>query len=211
MRETFPKRGIYAISPPFKQGSGYLEKIEASIKAGVVALQIREKKYLQTTSFIDLLKHIRKLCYEYNVNLIINDSVKIAKKLSCGVHLGKNDMNLVSARQQMGKNALIGISCYNSSLNAIKSAKQGANYVALGSFFSSKTKPHALNCKLSELQKLKGKLSIPIVAIGGITNSNAKLIVDNGADLVAVSSYIYSAIDPWNSVKTLQKIFNEAR
>ncbi len=211
MNNSFPQKGLYAITPPFKcDPADYLEKIEASIKAGVDALQIREKKYLKTSAFLNLLKTVKDLCGDYRVQLIINDSVMVAKDLACGVHLGKDDSSIKLARQEMGRNAIIGVSCYNSSLRAVNYAKLGASYVALGSFFESPTKPDAVKCQLSELSKLKGKLNIPVVAIGGITRSNANLILKHGADLIAISSYIYNSSNPYIKIKNLQSIVNKA-
>ena len=83
MNNSFPQKGLYAITPPFKcDPADYLEKIEASIKAGVDALQIREKKYLKTSAFLNLLKTVKDLCGDYRVQLIINDSVMVAKDLA---------------------------------------------------------------------------------------------------------------------------------
>ncbi len=212
MIEPFPLEGVYAITPSYKKDKiAYLGKIEETVKAGVVALQIREKNCLETSDFIRLLKSIRDLCCDYKIKLIINDNVRIAKQLNCGVHVGKDDLSLKKARREMGEKAIIGVSCYNSALNALKFAKLGASYVALGCFFPSKTKPDAIKCSGIELQKLDGKLKIPIVAIGGITNLNAKPIIQYGADIVAVSSYIYESNNPYEKIKCLQSVVSEAK
>ena len=211
MTEPFPSKGVYAITPSFEEDYlAYLGKIEETVRAEVVALQIREKRFLQTSNFMVLLKSIRDLCFDYKIKLIINDNVRIARQLNCGVHLGKNDLSLEKARREMGSNAIIGVSCYNSSLKALRFAELGASYVALGSFFQSTTKPKAIKCCVSELQKLNGKLKVPVVAIGGITNTNAKMLFQHGADLVAVSSYIYDSESPYEKIKSLQSIENEA-
>lgn len=212
MIEPFPLEGIYAITPSFKKDkASYLGKIEETVRAGVAALQIREKYFLETPKFIRLLKTVRDLCADYKIKLIINDNVKVAKQLNCGVHLGKNDLSLEQARREMDKNAIIGVSCYNSALSALKFAELGASYVALGCFFASTTKPDAIKCSGIELQKLNGKLKIPVVAIGGITSTNAKTIIQYGADLVAVSSYIYDSDNPYEKIKCLQSVVREAK
>ncbi|MEC8561059.1 MAG: thiamine phosphate synthase [Pseudomonadota bacterium] len=212
MIEPFPLEGIYAITPSYKKNKlAYLEKIEETVRAGVAALQIREKNYLETSDFIRLLKSVRDLCSDYKIKLIINDNVRVAKQLNCGVHLGKDDLSLEQARREMGEKAIIGVSCYNSALNAKKFAELGASYVALGCFFPSITKPDAIKCSSVELQKLNGKLKVPIVAIGGITNTNAKTIIQYGADLVAVSSYIYDSDSPYEKIKCLQSVVSEAK
>lgn len=212
MIEPFPFEGIYAITPSYKKNKlAYLEKIEETVRAGVAALQIREKNYLETSDFIRLLKSVRDLCSDYKIKLIINDNIRVAKQLNCGVHLGKDDLSLEQARREMGEKAIIGVSCYNSALNAKKFAELGASYVALGCFFPSITKPDAVKCNGIELQKLKGKLKIPIVAIGGITNTNARTIIQYGADLVAVSSYIYDSDSPYEKIKCLQSVVSEAK
>ena len=211
MTEPFPFKGIYAITPSFEEDNvDYLNKIEETVKAEVAALQIREKRFLQTSNFMILLKSIRDLCFDYKIKLVINDNVRIAKQLNCGVHLGNNDLSLEKARREMGSKAIIGVSCYNSSLKALEFSELGASYVAMGCFFQSTTKPNAIKCSLSELQKLNGKLNIPIVAIGGITNTNAKTVFQHGANLVAVSNYIYDSKSPYEKIKGLQSIEREA-
>ena len=158
-----------------------------------------------------LLKSVRDLCSDYKIKLIINDNVRVAKQLNCGVHLGKDDLSLKQARREMGEKAIIGVSCYNSALNAKKFAELGASYVALGCFFPSITKTRRnKKCSGVELQKLNGKLKVPIVAIGGITNTNAKTIIQYGADLV-VSSYIYDSDSPYEKIKCLQSVVSEAK
>ena len=104
-------------------------------------------------------------------------------------------MNYSKSRKILGKNKIIGITCHNSKKLALKAKNDGANYIAFGSFFKSSTKKTAFKANLAILRWAKKKISMPIVAIGGINSSNYKKILSNGANFIACSSYV------WNNKK----------
>ena len=112
-----------------------------------------------------------------------------------GCHIGQKDMNFSISRKILGKNKIIGVTCHNSKKLALRAKKYGANYVAFGSFFESSTKKSAFKANLAILRWAKKKISMPIVAIGGINGSNYKKILSSGANFIACSSYI------WNNKK----------
>jgi len=186
--------GLYAITDASPLPH-LLKKVEQALKGGVHILQYRHK-----TGTEPLLKQeataLLSLCQQYQVPLIINDNIELASHIGAdGVHLGKNDKQLTLARQQLGTQAIIGVSCYNDLSLAIAAEEQGANYIALGSLFSSSTKPNAPRASLALIKEAQSRLSSPICAIGGITTETAPLAYGAGADMVAVISSLFSATD----------------
>ena len=155
---------------------------------------MRLKKYSANQKIL-VGKKIKKICESKNVKFIINDEPWLAKKLNAdGCHLGQNDMSIEEARKVIG-NKIIGITCHNSIKLAKNAIKSRADYLALGAFFSTRTKKtkfHATNKNLKELKKLT---NIPIVAIGGINSKNYKNLLLNKANFLAISGYI------WNNKK----------
>jgi len=112
-----------------------------------------------------------------------------------GVHIGKDDAALSHARERLGQGAIIGVSCYNSLELAIEAEQQGADYVAFGAFFPSRTKPNATLATLELLATAKQKMHIPICAIGGIKLDNAASLVSSGTNMLAVISAVFAAQD----------------
>jgi len=123
------------------------------------------------------------------------------------VHLGQTDGNIAQARKQLGQNAIIGVSCYNSLELAITAETEGANYVAFGRFFPSTSKPLAAPAQLQTLHQAKAKLNVPIVAIGGILPENGQSLLKAGADLLAVIGGLFDH-EPEQSARAYQELFN---
>ena len=119
-----------------------------------------------------------------------------------GCHIGQKDINYVNARKILGKNKIIGVTCHNSKKLAIKAKKDGANYVACGSFFKSSTKKTTFKANLEILRWTKKKINMPSVAIGGINNSNYKKILLGGANFIACSNYVWNnrKLDPVSAI-----------
>ena len=131
----------------------------------------------------------------------------LAKEISAdGVHLGRDDMDIDMARKILG-DKIVGFSCYNNLEDAITAEIMGADYIALGSFFNSPTKPEARKIAIDLLPIAKSKLNIPVVAIGGITPENGRQLVDNKVDFLAIISGIYASTDIINSVKAYKNLF----
>ena len=127
---------------------------------------------------------------------LVNDDVELAKQTQAdGVHLGREDVSLVQARTQLGPQAIIGVSCYNELARAVQAQNEGADYVAFGRFFPSRTKPQAVQADLELLREAKTKLHIPIVAIGGITPENGASLIAAGADALAVIEGVFGQAD----------------
>jgi thiamine-phosphate pyrophosphorylase len=199
--------GVYAITPEIADTSQLLGLCESALKGGIAVLQYREKTgdvALRHEQASELLA----LCRQYHVPFIVNDDLRLADLVGAdGVHLGRDDGSLREARIILGSGKLIGASCYQSLEFAHKAQELNADYVAFGSFFPSPTKPHARQADLSLLQKASCEITLPIVAIGGITVDNAGKLIDAGADAIAVISSLFDAPDVETAAKNLNALF----
>ena len=199
--------GIYLISD-YKNLAidDLLDKTEKILDVGISLFQFRDKNSKYEIKKSTALK-LQTLCKKYNTLFIVNDDVVLAKEISAdGVHLGGDDMDIDMARKILG-DKIIGVSCYNNLEDAITAEIMGADYITLGSFFNSPTKPEARKIAIDLLPIAKSKLNIPVVAIGGITPENGKQLVDNKADFLAIISGIYASTDIINSVKAYKNLF----
>lgn len=202
----FPSNGLYAITQTeHKSTQRIVSEVEKVIVGGAVAVQYRDKNPKEA---LLLAKELVKLCHQYQVPLIINDDVELAVKIGAdGVHLGKEDGSIAQARQRLGNHAIIGVSCYNDVEAAVEAQLQGADYVAFGRFYPSSSKPLAAPAELTTLQKAKQMLEVPIVAIGGILPDNGGVLLDAGADLLAVIGGLF-ATDPEQAARSYHALFH---
>jgi thiamine-phosphate pyrophosphorylase len=195
MKKYIKFPNLYAISPAEANTQILLTKVESALKAGVHLVQYRDKS-LNSSIRIEQAKALRTLCNQYNTLLLINDDMELAKMCKAdGVHLGQSDSTLLTAREYLGENAIIGITCHDNLDLAQKAVNTGADYISFGCFFPSKTKPHAKPASLSVLTKAKEQFKLPIVAIGGITKENAQLLIEAGADSLAMSAGLFDNPD----------------
>ena len=190
------KKNIYLISPQKIRSFSFYKELNNVLKTNKVKyFQLRIKK----TSILNLIKiseKVKQIAKKNNVKFLINDKPLIAKIVGAdGCHIGQSDMGFTNARKILGKDKIIGVTCHNSKKLALKAKKNGANYVAFGSFFKSHTKKTAFKANLEILRWAKKKINMPTVAIGGISNSNYKKILLNGANFIACSNYV------WNNKK----------
>ena len=165
--------------------------------------QLRLKK-ISIINLLKISKKVKKIVKKNKVKFLINDNPLVAKMIDAdGCHIGQKDMDFISCREILGKNKIIGITCHNSKKLALRAERYGANYVAFGSFFKSPTKKSAFKANLAILRWAKKKISMPIVAIGGINSSNYKKILYSGANFIACSSYIWNnkKLDPLSAIK----------
>ena len=199
--------GIYLISD-YKNLAidALLDKTEKILDVGISLFQFRDKNSKYEIKKSTALK-LQTLCKKYNTLFIVNDDVVLAKEISAdGVHLGRDDMGINMARKILG-DKIIGVSCYNNLEDAITAEIMGADYITLGSFFNSPTKPEARKIAIDLLPIAKSKLNIPVVAIGGITPENGKQLVENKVDFLAIISGIYASTDIINSIKSYKNLF----
>ncbi len=194
MSHTVEKiRGIYAITPDAPINLDHIKKIIATHDIGI--LQYRRKTASNATK-LNEASQLRQLCLQHHTLFIINDDINLAQKVSAdGVHLGKEDNSIATARAQLGADAIIGISCYNDIDLAKSAQQQDANYVAFGALFSSSTKPNAPHCSLDIITQAKQQLSIPIVGIGGIDFSNQQQALAAGCDAIAMINSLFQLTD----------------
>jgi thiamine-phosphate pyrophosphorylase len=179
-------RGLYAIADTGLIGSDLMDRVAQAIQGGASVVQYRSKEPDPLCCSEDA-RALLALCRRHGVPLIINDDVALAEIVGAdGVHVGRDDASLAEARAVLGPRALIGVSCYNSLERALEAQAAGADYVAFGRFFASLTKPNAVSADLSLLREVRKKISIPIVAIGGITPENGRALIEAGADMLAV-------------------------
>jgi thiamine-phosphate pyrophosphorylase len=188
--KNFPARGVYAVTDGPR--SDLIAAVKSALAGGAAVVQYRDK----TGDRDRRLSEVRALnaaCVRNAVPLIINDDVELAGDIgAAGVHLGENDGAITTARDRLGTDAIIGVSCYDSLDRARAAAEAGADYLAFGSFFASPTKPDARRATVDLLHSAK-QFGIPLVAIGGITPGNAQPLIDAGAGLIAVISGIFTA------------------
>ncbi len=202
----FPLRGLYAITQiKNKTADIIINEVIAAIKGGAVVVQFRDKEPLDAIYLADQLV---KVCHEYKVPLLINDDIELAIKVGAdGVHIGREDGAISEARDRLGADAIIGVSCYNFVEQAFDAQEQGATYVAFGRFFPSSSKPLAAPAELDTLRKAKFLLDIPIVAIGGILPENGGPLLTAGADLLAVIGGLFET-QPEQSARAYQALFD---
>ena len=185
-RTTRLLRGLYVITDEkLIPQNRFPETVEQALRGGARIIQYRDKS---TDSHKRLLQAsaLKVLCDKYQATFIINDDVELALRVNAdGIHIGKQDETLASTRKKLG-NKIIGVSCYNQFDLAVVAEKNGADYIAFGSFFASSTKPDAARADTTLLARAKQELNIPVCAIGGITIDNAASLVRAGADMVAV-------------------------
>ena len=200
------KRFVYLISPEKIEDKNFYINLALVLRLGKVSFfQLRLKKETSLNKFI-IGKKIKKICKKYKVKFLINDDPLLAKKLNAdGCHLGQKDMNLIKARKIL-KNKIIGVTCHNSINLAKRAIEAGADYLAFGAFYATKTKIVRYRASLTLLKSIKKITSLPIVAIGGIKLSNYKKLLLNKANFLAISGYIWNnkKYKPLEAIKKLK-------
>ena len=184
------KKFIYLISPN-KIKKSFYNNLKIVLSSNLVSFfQLRLKKY----SLIEkekIGKKIKKICKRYKVKLIVNDDPNLAKKIGAdGCHLGQSDMVIQEARKILRKK-IIGITCNNSKKLIGHAIRGGANYIAIGAFFKSKTKKVNYIAKPSLISWAKRFTKLPVVIIGGITNKNFRKLLLHKPDFLAISGGIW--------------------
>ena len=199
--------GVYAVTPETADTESLLTRVEAALVGGIAAVQYRDKS-ADVARRHEQASELVALCRRYKVPLIINDDLRLADLTDAdGVHLGRDDGSLREARIILGKGKFIGASCYQRLDLAQAAQAAGADYVAFGSFFASPTKPAAGRADAALLRAAAQVVHIPLVAIGGITLANAPLLLDAGADCLAVLSALFDAPDIGAAAHALNQLF----
>ena len=195
IKSRINKRFIYLISPKKIKNNFFYYELNKILKTKKVSFFQLRLKNQSLKNKITVGKKVLKICKKYRVKFIVNDDPFLAKKLMAdGCHLGQKDMNYKNARKLLGKK-IIGITCHNSKKLIKNAIKNKASYIALGAFFSTKTKQVKYKASLKILNWAKKTTNIPVVAIGGIKFDNYKKLLLNKANFLAISGYI------WNNKK----------
>jgi thiamine-phosphate pyrophosphorylase len=202
----FAARGLYLITPDEPDTARLLRMLDEALQPPVCILQYRSKS-VPSSVRLQQATEIKKLCVERHVALIINDDIELALQINAdGVHLGKDDDDIREARLLLGKQKIIGASCYNDIERAQTAVETGADYVAFGAVYASQTKPYAPRASL-ELIREAAQLGKPIVAIGGISADNADEVLQAGAHQLAVIQSVFGADSVRAAVQQFQSIF----
>ncbi len=198
---------LYLISP-LEVGGDFPVRLEEALTAGpVAAFQFRVKGIDQHKA-AELAAPLQEICARHDVAFIVNDSISLAKRIGAdGVHLGQDDGDPREARDILGRDAQIGVTCHNSRHLAMEAAEAGADYVAFGAFFPTSTKEVKHQAEIETVELWSQFTEVPCVAIGGITTENAGEVINAGADFIAVSSGVWNYADgPAAAVKAFNAL-----
>lgn len=207
-----PDCQLYLISP-LDTGGDFPDQLRAALEGGpVAAFQFRVKDMDQHAA-ARLAAPLQAICAEHDCAFIVNDSVVLAKRLGAdGVHMGQGDGDPREARDVLGRDAQIGVTCHNSRHLALEAGEAGADYVAFGAFYPSSTKQAKYQAEPEILNWWSSMMELPCVAIGGITTANAAALVEAGADFLAVSGGVWNHADgPQSAVREFFAIMAQGR
>ena len=200
------KRFVYLISPTKILDNTFFKSLELVFKSKKVSFFQLRLKNENLSKKILFSKKIIKICRKYGVKFLVNDDPILALKVNAdGCHLGQKDMSIIEAKKIL-KNKIIGITCHNSIRLAKIALLNGANYIAVGAFYKTKTKKVKFRAKLSILRKIKKLSDNPIVAIGGINEKNYRKLLLNKANFLAISGYIWNnnKYKPYEAIERLR-------
>jgi len=200
-------RGLYAITPAQPDTEQLVRVVAQAAEGGAALVQYRAKD-LAREAMTAQARALVSILRPRGVPLIVNDCVEVAIASGAdGVHLGGDDMPPSHARVRM-PGAIIGVSCYADAGRAAAAAREGADYIGIGSVFPSSTKPHAVRAPLELLGRARADSGLPVAAIGGIDADNAARAIAAGADMVAVISALFDAPDVTAMARRFASLFN---
>ena len=198
---------LYAVTDQMwlKEGETLGDVVESVLQNGATFLQIREKDLAQDP-FEAEAERLKTLCAQHGVPFVVNDSVEIALQCDAdGVHVGQSDIKGRDIRAMIGPDKILGISA-GTVEEAVAAEKAGADYIGVGAIFTTSTKKNARNMTMEQLKEIVSSVSIPVVAIGGISAENILQLRGSGVDGVAVVSAIFAAEDPGKATADLLKL-----
>ena len=196
---------LYAVTDRhWLNGRTLYSVVKESLDGGVTFLQLREKE-LDEVHFLEEAKELQQLCREYQVPFIVNDNVDIAIAMDAdGVHVGQSDMEAGDVRAKLGSDKIIGVSAQTVE-QALLAEKHGADYLGVGAVFPTGSKDDADDVSYETLKAICEAVSIPVIAIGGITQENVKELAGSGICGIAVISAIYAQKDIRKASEDLKK------
>ena len=199
---------LYLISPSSVNISEFAVSLEEVLSTGLASCFQLRLKDINDQEIINISKVLKPICHKNNVAFILNDRLDLASIVGAdGVHLGEDDGSISDARKFLGPKAIIGASCYNSKHLAMEAAEKGADYVAFGAFFETKTKKAKTKAEISIIKDWVFISDVPCLAIGGIDPENCHELVEAGVDFIAVVGSIWTSSDsPRNAIKNFKSI-----
>ena len=200
---------VYAVTDRhWLDGRSLAQVVEESLAGGATMIQLREKD-LDEKAFLEEAKTLKKLCGKYNVPFIVNDNVDIALAVDAdGIHVGQSDMEAGRVREKLGPDKILGVSAQTVE-QAIRAEEAGADYLGVGAVFPTGSKDDAESVSGETLAAICEAVTIPVVAIGGITKDNIRELAGTGICGVAVISAIYAQADIPAATKNLRDIVKE--
>ncbi len=209
--QSFQQRlkGLYLLTDHDLLGNRLLSAVEQGLAGGARLIQYRDKTQDHKRRQHEA-QELRILCTRFDSLLIINDDIELAQAVNAdGVHLGRDDSAPAHVRALLGFSRIIGVSCYNSVARAMAAAQAGADYIAFGSFYTSQVKPSAVQASIDLIPNARAQMALPIAAIGGIHSDNAKLLIDAGADMIAVVHGVFAQPSIQRAAQKLVSLFEE--
>ncbi|MFH1460085.1 MAG: thiamine phosphate synthase [Candidatus Omnitrophota bacterium] len=197
-------KGFYFITCAQLSLKKNISDVQAALAAGVKIIQYRSKNLNDQQMFAEALK-IKKLCHE--VIFIVNNRVDLAQATEAdGVHLGQDDLPIEKARKILGKNKIIGMSTHSLE-QAQEAQNRGADYIGIGPVFPTQAKPDIKNIGINVLRNVRQRISVPIVAIGGIDLNNAQAVIDTEVDMLCAISALQKQNKLTANILKFQKLF----
>ena len=202
--------GLYAVTPDTEDTARLARAVDAALEGGARIVQYRNKLASPVLK-LEQARALKTLCARHGALFIVNDDVALAREIDAdGAHVGREDPALGTARETLGAGKVIGVSCYRSIELAREAQAAGADYVAFGGFYPSRVKPGAVRAPIELLTEARGALSVPIVAIGGITAENGEALVRAGADALAVITALFESADVTAAARAFGPLFKRA-
>jgi thiamine-phosphate pyrophosphorylase len=200
---------LYLISPPHLSPANFVIPLREALDGGDIASFQLRLKHAEDDAIRRATDMLRPIVQGAGTAFILNDRPDLAKELGCdGVHVGQEDASYADARAVMGESGIVGITCHDSRHLAMEAAEAGADYIAFGAFFPTKTKEPKTRADIELLRWWAETMVVPCVAIGGITVQNAPALIEAGADFLAVSAGVWEHSDgPEAAVKAFNSLF----
>ncbi|HEX9810512.1 MAG TPA: thiamine phosphate synthase [Burkholderiales bacterium] len=204
-------RGLYAIADTgYLDDARLLPAVDKALRAGASVIQYRDKTH-EAAARERQARQLRERCSAFRACYIVNDDAELARAVAAdGLHLGREDASIEAARSVLPAGAIIGVSCYDDLARAEAMVSAGADYVAFGSFYPSRTKPRAVRANLELLRAARARLPVPLVAIGGITPENGGALINAGADALAVISGVFDQPDVEATARRYTELFTKS-
>ena len=203
-------RGLYAITPDDFMLPRLIALVKAALYGGVRLVQYRNKSVSADLRRVQA-GALLSVCRVAGAKLIVNDDISLAVAINAdGAHLGRDDFScgsLLAAREALGPDRVLGVSCYNDMACAEAAVVAQADYLAVGSMFASTTKPQAVRASLDLVRAVRQRFDVPVCAIGGISLTNAPTVIDAGADMLAVISSLFDVMDIAEEARRFQSLF----